>query len=135
MGSCKPAQDAGVGNTQCHGRRKCWFTRRVSKISLCFPSFLETTKTPTVASDGDPKRYEAQQTDIPHGPGIKLRCPFEYRVSMRSNFSFARDHEAHLANEGTPGAKPSKLLNPIQPRGQRHLPSSHLGRVGKRDPP
>ena len=100
-----------------------------------FPKFLRDHKNSDGGLRRRPTRYEAPQTHIPHEPGITLRCPFEYRVSMRSNSSFARDHEANLANEAIPGAKPSKLPNPKQSRGQRHLPSSHLGRVGKRDPP
>ena len=130
-GSCNPAQDAGAGNTQCHGRRKCWFTRRLSKKPL-FPYFLRDHKDSDSGLRRRPERYETTQTHIAHKPGTTPRFPFEFWVRMRSNspLRVRSLHEARFAIDAIPSANPSKLLSPSQSREQSHLPSSCLGRAG-----
>ena len=96
-GSCNPAQDAGAGNTQCHIRRKCWFTRRVSKIKPLFPHFPRDYKNSDRGLRRRPERYETTQTHIAPKFGIILTFPFEFWVSMRSNSPFARNHFMKLA--------------------------------------
>ena len=65
------------------------------------------------------------------------RFPFGLKVSVRSKTPFKGDRFMKLAwrAKQNPGANPSKLQSPSQSKAQHHLPSSHIGRATKRDPP
>ena len=100
-----------------------------------FPKFLWDHKD----SDGGlrrwPRRHKATQAHITSKSGVALRFPFELWVSVRNNSPFELDHCRKLAwrAEQYPAPIPPSFEVRASQKEQNLLPSSHLGRAGKRD--